>query len=126
VRWIFWPSIAVTVLLLALGKPILMLFGQNFVAAYPVMFVLAIGLLARASVGPAERMLNMLGQQRLCALAYAAAFAVNITGCLLLAAPFGGMGVASATAGAFVVESVLLFLIARHRLGLHMFVWPRH
>lgn len=125
VRWIFWPSIAVTVLLLALGKPILMLFGQNFVAAYPVMFVLAIGLLARASVGPAERMLNMLGQQRLCALAYAAAFAVNITGCLLLAAPFGGMGVASATAGAFVVESTLLFLIARHRLGLHMFIWPR-
>lgn len=125
VRWIFWPSIAATVLILALGKPILMLFGQNFVAGYPVMFILAIGLLARASVGPAERMLNMLGEQRICALAYAAAFAVNITGCFLLAAPFGGMGVACATAGAFVVESTLLFLIARHRLGLHMFIWPR-
>ena len=34
---------------------------------------------------------------------------------------------ACATAGAFVVESTLLFLIARRRLGLHMFVWrPRH
>jgi hypothetical protein len=39
---------------------------------------------------------------------------------------FGGIGVASATAAAFVVESVLLFLIARRRLGLHMFIWrPR-
>ena len=27
------------------------------------------------------------------------------------------------TAGAFVVESALLYLIARRRLGLHMFVW---
>jgi len=88
-----------------------------------VMFVLAIGLLARAAVGPAERLLIMVGQQRVCALAYAGAFAVNLTGCLVLAKPYGGMGVAAATSAAFVVESALLFLIANRRLGLHLFVW---
>ena len=36
----------------------------DFVAGYPLMFILAIGLIARAAVGPAERLLNMLGEQR--------------------------------------------------------------
>jgi O-antigen/teichoic acid export membrane protein len=112
--------------MLILGKPVLALFGAGFRDGYPVIAVLAVGQLARACVGPAERLLNMLGQQRTCALAYAAAFAVNLLGCFLLAPMFGGIGVASATAAAFVVESALLFLIARRRLGLHMFIWrPR-
>lgn len=126
VRWIFWPSLVLTLMMLALGRPVLMLFGPDFVAGYPVMVILALGQLARAAVGPAERLLNMLGQQRICALAYAAAFTVNIVGCVILAPAYGGVGAASATAAAFLVESLLLFLIARYRLGLHMFIWrPR-
>jgi hypothetical protein len=42
---------------------------------------------------------------------------------MLLAPGYGAIGVAAATAGAFVVESVLLFMIAKRGLGLHMFVW---
>jgi len=126
IRWVFWPSLAASLLVIALGRPLLMLFGPSFVEGYPIMAILAIGQLARASIGPAERLLNMLGQQRICALAYAAAFTVNIVGCVLLAPAYGGIGAAGATAGAFVVESSLLFLIARRKLGLHMFVWrPR-
>ena len=123
VRWIFWPSLAATLLILALGKPMLWLFGPEFTDAYPVMFVLAIGLMARAAIGPAERLVTMSGQQRICALAYAVAFAVNLAGCVALAGPYGGMGVAMATSAAFVVESMLLYLIARRRLNLHLFVW---
>jgi len=126
VRWVFWPSLAATLVLLTLGKFVLMLFGADFVAGYPFMMILAVGLMARASVGPAERLLNMVGQQRVCALAYAAAFAVNLIGCFTLAPVCGGIGVASATAAAFIVESSLLYVIARRRLGLAMFIWrPR-
>jgi O-antigen/teichoic acid export membrane protein len=126
IRWIFWPSLAATVLILACGKPMLWLFGPGFTSAYPVMFILAIGLMARAAVGPAERLITMVGQQRICAVAYAAAFAVNLIGCVTLAGPYGSVGVAAATSAAFVVESVLLFLIAKRRLSLHLFVWqPR-
>ncbi len=85
VRWVFWLSLALTVPMLALGRPVLMLFGPDFAAGYPVMAVLAIGLMARASIGPAERLLTVLGQQRICALAYLAAFAVNFGACVLLA-----------------------------------------
>ena len=126
VRWVFWPSLVACLLVIALGRPVLMLFGEGFVAGYPVIAILAVGQLARASIGPAERLLNMVGQQRICALAYATAFTVNIAGCVLLAPAYGGVGAAGATAAAFIVESVLLYSIARRSLGLHMFVWrPR-
>jgi len=123
IRWVFWLSLALGLLVLAFGRPLLTLFGADFVAGYPVMVILAVGQLARAAVGPAERLLNVLGQQRACAVAYAAAFAVNIGACLLLAPAYGAIGAAIATAAAFAVESALLFVIAKRRLGLHMFVW---
>jgi O-antigen/teichoic acid export membrane protein len=126
VRWTFWPSLAVCLLVLVIGKPLLSLFGASFTAGYSAMAILTIGQLARAAIGPAERLLNMLGQQRICALAYAAAFLVNIVGCFLLAPAYGGAGAACATAAAFATESLLLFIIAKRRLGLHMFIWsPR-
>ena len=123
VRWVFWLSLAFSLFIVAVGRPLLMLFGDEFVAAYPVMVILAVGQLARASVGPAERVLNVLGQQRSCAFAYAAAFTVNIGACLVLAPAYGAVGAAIATAAAFVVESASLFVIAKRSLGLHMFVW---
>ena len=40
----------------------LWLFNPQFQQAYPVMVILAIGLLTRAALGPADVVLNMLGQ----------------------------------------------------------------
>jgi O-antigen/teichoic acid export membrane protein len=126
VRWVFWPSVAAVLLFLALGRPVLALFGPTYIEGYPIMVILAVGLLARVSVGPVERLLNMLNEQRICAVAYAAAFTLNVTGCVMLAPVFGGIGAAIATAAAFMVEAALLFLIAKRRLQVHMFVWaPR-
>jgi O-antigen/teichoic acid export membrane protein len=126
VRWVFWPSLALSLVIMALGRPLLMLFGADFVAGYPVLLILALGMIARASVGPAERLLNVLGHQRACAVAYAAAFAFDMGACLLLAPAYGAVGAAMATAGAFMMEAALLFIIAKRGLGLHMFVWnPR-
>ena len=87
------------------------------------MFILAIALVARAAVGPAERVLNMLGEQRRCALIYAAVFALNLAGCFAVAGPYGSVGVAIVISATCVVESALLFLVAKRRLGLHMLIW---
>lgn len=122
--WTFWPSLAATLFVLAIGQPILHLFGKNFVSAYPLMFVSAIGLLARAVVGPAERLLSMMGQQHACAAIYALTFAVALLACVLLIPPFGTMGAAMAMTGALICESVLLFLVIKRRTGLHALVWP--
>lgn len=123
IRWTFWPSLAAMILVLALGRPFLCLFGPGFIEGYPLMFVLAAGLLARASVGPAERLLSMLGEQKLCAVVYAAAFALNLILCIALIPRFGALGAAMATAGALVSESLMLFVLTRRRLGIHAFIW---
>jgi len=125
IKWTFWPSLGATILLLALGKPLLRLFGPQFVAGYDIMFVAAVGLVVRAAVGPVERLLNMLGHQYVCALAYAAAFVMNVVLCVALVPQFGGHGAAAATSLSLLLETVLLFHIARHRLGLHMLAFGK-
>ena len=123
VRLTFWPSLAVIVGLLALGHPLLRLFGREFVSGYYLMFIIAVGLMARASVGPAERLLNMLGERRSCALVYAASFALSIGLCIVLIPRLGLAGAAIASSGALVFESASLFLVAKYRLGLHCFIF---
>jgi O-antigen/teichoic acid export membrane protein len=126
IKWTFWPSLAATIVILALGKPLLWLFGRQFVDGYYLMFILAVGPLARATVGPVERLLNMVGEQRACAVVYAAAFFTNIALCVVLIPLFGVAGAALAVSGAMILESVLLFAVTRQRLSLHVFVWrPR-
>lgn len=121
-RWTFWPSLAACALILICGKPLLALFGAGFASGYMVMFILAVGLLARAAVGPAERLLNMLGDQRHCAIIYAIAFAINLGGCVLLIPRFGIEGAAIATSSAIVVESIMFFAVTRRRLRHHVFI----
>ncbi|HEX5213726.1 MAG TPA: lipopolysaccharide biosynthesis protein [Pseudolabrys sp.] len=122
VKWTFWPSLAACAIILALGKPLLSLFGENFERGYPVMLILAVGMLGRAAVGPAERLLNMLGERKPCALIYAAAFAINLVLCVLLIPHLGIEGAAVATSTALVVESISLYLVAKRRLGFHVFI----
>lgn len=123
VRMTFWPSLASVAVLLAVGRPMLWMFGHDFVSGYHLMFILAIGLLARASVGPVERLLNMLGERKSCALVYGGSFALDVALCFLLVPHFGIEGAAIANAVTLVCESVSLFLIARFRLGLHCFIF---
>jgi O-antigen/teichoic acid export membrane protein len=125
IRMTFWPSLALIAVLLMLGEPLLRMFGKDFVAGYPLMFVIAIGLLARAAVGPAERLLNMLGERRSCAHAYAGAFLLNVALCFVLIPRFGAMGAALASAAALVFESAWLFLIAKFRLRVHCLIFGR-
>jgi O-antigen/teichoic acid export membrane protein len=125
INWTFWPSLAATLVLLALGKPLLWLFGPQFVVGYDIMFVAAVGLVVRAAIGPVERLLNMLGHQHICALAYALAFVMNVVLCVALVPRFGGHGAAAATSLSLTFETVLLFWIVRRRLGLHVLAFGK-
>ena len=125
IQWTFWPSLAATVLLLAFGKPLLWLFGAQFTTGYDIMFVAAIGLVVRSAIGPVERLLNMLGHQHICALAYALAFVMNVGLCIALVPHFGGHGAAAATSISLTFETVLLFWIVRRRLALHVLAFGK-
>jgi O-antigen/teichoic acid export membrane protein len=121
-RWTFWPSLAACLGMLAIGEPLLSLFGRGFESGYWVMVILAIGMLARAAVGPAERLLSMLGDRAPCAAIYAAAFALNLALCFTLIPRLGIEGAAAATSSALALESVLLYRLAKRRLNFHISV----
>ena len=125
IRLTFWPSLGLILVILASGVPLLRMFGRDFVSGYPLMFIIAVGLLARASVGPAERLLNMLGERRACAEVYGGSFLINLGLCVVLIPHLGVFGAAIASATALVVESICLFLVAKYRLGFHCFVFGR-
>jgi O-antigen/teichoic acid export membrane protein len=125
IQWTFWPSLAATLVLLAFGKPLLWLFGPQFVVGYDIMFIAAIGLVVRSAIGPVERLLNMLGHQHICALAYALAFVMNVALCVALVPRWGGYGAAAATTISLAFETVLLFAIVRRRLGLHVLAFGK-
>ncbi len=125
IQWTFWPSLAATIVLLALGKPLLWLFGPTFVAGYDIMFIAAVGLLVRSAIGPVERLLNMLGHQHICALAYGLTFVLNVALCLMLVPRYGGHGAAAATSMALAFETALLFWIVRKRLGMHVLAFGK-
>ncbi len=122
VRWTFWASLAMSIGVLIVGRPLLWLFGPDFTEGFPILFVLIVGVLARASVGPAETLLSMAGQQGASALVYGLTFAGSVLLNLILVPIYGIWGAAFATTAAMVFESVLLALVVRRRLGLDVFV----
>jgi O-antigen/teichoic acid export membrane protein len=125
VRWTFWPSLALAVMLVILGRFILSLFGDGFADGYPLLCVLAIGLVVRSSIGPSERLLNMVGRQKMCAVVYAGAFTTNLVLCFLLIPRLGLMGAAVSTVTAILLESGFLILAVRKQLGINVFVFAR-
>jgi O-antigen/teichoic acid export membrane protein len=123
VHWTFWPSLAAAVALLALGLPLLWLFGPKFVSGYPVMLILVVGYLFRSSMGPAEFLLNMLGQQRVCAAVLVSTATLNVVLNFALVPAFGLLGAATATSASLVTAALLNYLAVNRRMEIDIAVW---
>ncbi len=123
VQWMFWPSLFLAIIMVALGDDLLRLFGGEFADGHQLMGILAVGIVIRAAVGPCESVLTMTGQERICAVAYSVALGVNLTLNVFLIPTYGLIGAALATALAMTVEALMLSAIVRWRLGFTMFVF---
>lgn len=123
VNWTFWPSLLCAAIILAAGKPLLWLFGPQFTAGYPVMFVLVLGFLFRSAMGPAEFLLNMLGEQVLCATVLGFSALLNIALNFALVPHFGMMGAATATAVSLMAASLMNYVVVRRRLDIEIGIW---
>ena len=125
VHWTFWPSLALALLMLVIGEYFLMLFGPAFVEeGVPIIWILALGIVARSSVGAAESVLTMSGEQKTCAFIYAATLMFNLALNWQLIPAFGLNGAAMATTGTLFFEAFALYAMARRRLALHIFILP--
>jgi O-antigen/teichoic acid export membrane protein len=123
VVWTFWPSLAAGIAVLALGKPLLSLFGPGFEAGYPVMAVIVIGFLFRSAMGPVELLLNMLGQHRICAMVLVGCAVLDIALNLIMVPQFGMIGAAAASSIAFSAAALANYAVARRRLRLNSAIW---
>jgi O-antigen/teichoic acid export membrane protein len=116
-NWTFLPSVVAATVIALAAPSLLLLFGKEFGGGGLITSVLLLGLLARASVGPAEQLLVMTDNQMRCAYAYAWAFGANIVLCLLLVPAYGGIGAAASTALSYLTASLLVEREVRHKLG---------
>ncbi|QPC88474.1 oligosaccharide flippase family protein [Mesorhizobium sp. NBSH29] len=123
VSWTFWPSLLMAAVVLAVGEPMLALFGPEFVRGYPLLFLLVIGVVARAAVGPAESVLTMSGNQNVCAVVYALTLAFNVALSVALIPLFGLWGAAIATALSMIFEASALSFTVWRKLGFLMAIF---
>lgn len=100
------------------GEWLLGMFGNGFEAGYVPLAILAVGVMARVIVGPAEDILNMSGHSSVSAATYVAVIVLNVALAVVLIGPLGINGVAIASATALVVRAVWLLIAARGRLGI--------
>ena len=123
VRWTFWPSVAMATIMLGMGSQLLSLFGEKFVAGYPVMCILAVAIVGRAAIGPAESLLNMTGGQRDCARSLMIAAGTNLMLNLFLTPRYGIIGAAVAVSTAILLGAFLNWRAARRNLGIDIGIW---
>lgn len=116
-RWSAIPSLAGAAVLLILGEPLLALFGHAFIAAYPMMAVLAGGLVLRAFAGPAQNLLLVSGNQNVAARILMITVFINAGLNLALIPKLGPMGAAVATAAAFGFEAIATMTAVKRRFG---------
>ena len=121
--WTFWPSLLMAAVVLGLGEPMLSLFGPEFSAGYPLLFLLVPGVAARAAVGPCESLLTMSGNQNVCAAVYALTLVFNIGLNVVLIPHFHLWGAAVATSLAMVFEAAALSFTVWRRLGIAMAIF---
>jgi O-antigen/teichoic acid export membrane protein len=113
------------VVILLSGNIFLGLFGPEFAAGYPLLFILVIGIIARATVGPAESVLTMSGHHNVCVLIYSVSLALNVALNLTLIPRHGLAGAAWATTCAMMFEAAALYVVVHSKLGIHMFILSR-
>jgi O-antigen/teichoic acid export membrane protein len=86
--------------MVVLGKPLLGLFGPEFVDGHNALIILTIAQVVRAAIGPVGEILSVTGHQNRCLLVYAVSYAALIGLNAVLLGPFGVVG------GAFAVLAV--------------------
>lgn len=120
-RWGAWGStsfmLAAVLPLVLFGRPILRLFGDQFVPGYPVLLVLLVGVAVNAACGSVGLLLQMTNHQRDVLIIAFAGLCLNVLLSLLLIPRYGILGTAIANSAAMVLWNISMLLVVRYRLG---------
>jgi O-antigen/teichoic acid export membrane protein len=116
-----WPTVALGLMLAALGPWVMGLFGRGFAAGAGALAILAFAKVLFAARAPATSLLTMTGHQDLAAVVYGGSAALNVALNLVLIPLAGVEGAALAALITFAASAVALNRIVARRLDLAAF-----
>ena len=122
-QWTFWPTLALALIMVLAGKYLLALFGSEFSQGQSLLIILAVGIIIRSAIGPAESLLSMTGHQNVSVLVLAITLICNIILNITLIPEFGVTGAAIATTASMIIETFALYVVTKRYLGIQMSVF---
>lgn len=117
VRWIFLPTLGLTIVLCTFSRSVLGVFGKGFAAGSTVLVLISLGQLVSVSAGAVGWLMNMTGHQIVTSVVFAVVAAVTVVAYLVLIPWLGINGAAIANGGAAVAVNLILNYLVRRRLG---------
>ena len=117
-RLSFVFAVLSALVLFALGKPLLALFGPGFVAGDRVLSILLLGGVVNAFTGVVSYFATMTGRERQALAIFAGALVLSIVLNVLLIPRFGAVGAAVASSSATVAWNLALLLYVRRAIGI--------
>ncbi len=121
-----WGSTLVTTLavvpLLIFGRPLMKLFGPEFVAAYPTLLVLLLNPVIMSVAGSVNYLLNMTGHQDLCLKVFAVTTVIYLLLCFFLIPLWGNVGIAISNVLTTAAWNGVLLYYVRQRLGIRSYI----
>lgn len=113
--WIFWPSLVISLLLIAFSQPILGIFGSEFIAASWQLKILVLGQAIGAWCGSVGYLMVMTGHQNKSLPVFIYATVINIVLNAIAIPLIGAVGAAIATAFCSALWNIWLsFLVVKY------------
>jgi len=125
-RWVFWLSILFAIFLIAFGKPVLSLFGKEFIQAYDVLIICIIGQVINTFAGSVGMLLSMTGHQAQVAKIYGWSALANVLLNAILIPEYGILGAAYATIATTFMWNVWMVYVARQKIGINTTIIRRY
>jgi O-antigen/teichoic acid export membrane protein len=88
----FWPALLCVALLVAMGRPVLALFGEQFTAGYVPMLVVAVSQVVVAAAGPLLPLLKVTGHHDRCLVGSVVALLATVACNVVLVPRLGALG----------------------------------
>lgn len=118
-HWIFWPSLTIALCLIAFARPVLGVFGPEFVAARWELTILALGQLVNAGAGSVGYLMMMTGHQNQSTYIFGVSAFANVVLNALLIPILGTIGAAIATAITMALWNIWLHVLVVKYLGVY-------
>lgn len=120
----FLVTLAVSLVIVVLGRWLLSLFDPDFIVAYVPLLIVLAGQCFNAAIGPVGYILTMTRYERPAAFFFGGGACINLILSLILIPSFGLIGAAIATAASTGAWNLAAFLFVRRRLGINPTIFP--